>query len=101
MARVRTHTVRRGGKTYTRTQHDRRGQGRSSQGMKLRPRRAWANAKRAHLSAKQRKRARAGLFAAAAVTEIAAFTVFKGVGGILFVTGLGICLLGAGLQART
>ena len=100
MTRVRRHTVRRGGKTHTRTQHDRRGDARS-QGMKLRPRRAWYNAKRANLSLKHKRHASAALFATAAVTEITAFTVFRAVGGILFVAGMGLALLGAGLKART
>lgn len=100
MPRVRTHTVRRGGKTHTRQQHDRRG-GTSSRGMKLRPGRAGRNAKRAYLSFKARRRMAGGLFAAAAVTEITAFTVFRVAGGVLAVAGLGLALIGAGLVART
>lgn len=102
MARVRTHTVIRDGRPHVRQQHDRRNRGgRGAGGMKLRPQRAWFNAKRAHLSLKQRRRVRATLFATAAVTEIAAFTVFKGVGGLLAVVGLGLFIVGAGLKART
>ena len=100
--KVRTHTVIRDGKPYTRHQHTRKNKGgRRADGMKLRPGRAWGNAKRAHMSLKHRKRLRAGLFATAAVTEIAAFTVFRGVGGVLAVAGLGVFLLGVGLKART
>lgn len=101
MTRVRTHTVFRGGKPHTRTQHTRRTDAPSQRGMRLRPRRAWTNAKRAHLSGRQKRWAAAGLFAGAAVTEIAAFTVFRVVGGVLAVTGLGMALMGAGLMART
>lgn len=101
MARVRRHTVRRGGTTYTRGQHDRRTSGSSARGMRLRPRRAAHNARRAWLSAKAKKRGVAALFAAAAVTEIAAFTVFRVAGGILFVAGVGLALMGAELKART
>ena len=95
MPRVRTHTVRRDGKTHTRRQHERRG------GWKARPDRAWRNIKRANLSAKQRKHWTAALFATAAVTELAVFGGLKIGGGLLFVTGFVLCLLGAGLRART
>jgi len=97
VSRVRTHTVNRDGTTYTRRRHSRNQGGRGAGGMKLRPARAWTNAKRAHMSMRQRKRLAAGLFAAAAITEITAFTVFRGVGGFMFVAGAGIALIGYGL----
>lgn len=96
---VRTHKVRRDGKTYTRSRHDRSDRG--ARVRKLRPSRAWRNAKRANLSAKQRKHWTAGLFAAAAVTEIAAWAAVGITGRALFLAGMGIALIGAGLKAKT
>lgn len=100
MTRVRTYSRRQNGRKQTVRQHDRRGQT-SSRGMKLRPERAWRNAKRAHMSLKRRKRLSAALFAGAALSEIAFWGGFKIGGGLLFVTGIGLALLGAGLRART
>src|SRR5262245_45808442 len=96
MARVRKYTRQRDGKTETVRQHTRRGGG-----IKLRPRRAWFNLRRAHWSLQKRQRVRAVLFAGAAVSEITAFTVFRAAGGILAVTGVVLALLGAGLYEST
>lgn len=96
MTQVRTHKVNRGGKTYTRTQHTRKGDR-----AKLRPRRALANAKRARLHAKGGKKAAAALFAGAATAEILGFVVFRGVGGLLVVVGVILGVAGAGLWKRT
>jgi hypothetical protein len=96
VTQVRTHTVKRGGKTYTRSQHTRKGDR-----AKLRPRRALANARRAHGAVKGGKKAAGALFATAAVTEILAFTVFRGVGGLLVVVGAILAVAGAGLWKRT
>lgn len=97
VTQVRTHKVKGpGGKTYTRTQHQRKG-GRA----KLRPRRALANARRAHGAVKGGKKAAAALFATAAVTEILAFTLFRTAGGLLVVVGVILGVAGAGLWKRT
>jgi hypothetical protein len=94
MARVRSHRVNRGGTSYTRKTHTRQTPGHRPHMMKLRPGRAWFNAKRSGRAFKQNRRAAAVVFGAAAVTEIAAFTVFKSVGGVLAVAGVGMAALG-------
>jgi hypothetical protein len=103
-ARVRTHKVRLGGTTYRRRAHTRATTGsreRLPVEFKLRPRRAWHNARRSRWAAQRGKRAKAALYASAAVTEILAFTVFKGVGSLLAVAGVALFLLGGGMRGRT
>jgi hypothetical protein len=90
VTRVRATTVRRGGKTYPRKAHSRKG--------RLQPRRAWANAKRSRRALKQRRRAAAALYAGAAVSEIVGFATLRG-GGALFIA-LGVALAGLGYAAK-
>jgi hypothetical protein len=96
-ASVRTHTVTRNGKTYTRKAHTRSTPGGRFHMMKLRPSRAWSHTKKAGRAIKQKRRAAAVVFGVAALTEITAFTVFKGVGGALAVAGVGMAALGAAM----
>jgi hypothetical protein len=100
--RVRTHKVTRNGKTYYRSAHTRstrKGGGPGpSFGTKLRPARAWFNAKRSLWMLRDRRKAAAALYGTAAVTEILAFTVARSAGALLIVLGAGLAAAGYGLK---
>jgi hypothetical protein len=115
--RVRTHVVHGKDGTYTRKTHSRQTRGgqwqrtdrngkpvrpaRRRPRWKLKPKRAARNFKRAYRAAKKNKGWTFALWGTAASSEILAFTVFRGGGALLSVTGVGLTGLGTWMKKRT
>src|SRR5262245_31990343 len=113
--RVRTHVVHGPNGTYTRQHHSR--QTRNGQWQrtdrnfkpykrrrprwKLKPKRAKRNLKRAWKAAQRNKGWSFALYGTAATSEILAFTLFRGGGALLSVTGVGLTGLGTWMRKRT
>lgn len=86
---VRATKVTRNGRTHRRQAHTRR--------TRLQPRRAFRNVRRSRRAFKKNRNVAGAIFATAAVSELAAFTVARSVGGVLFVIGAGLGILGYGM----
>lgn len=102
MSRVKAHTRTVNGRKVRVTQHNRKGGNSAAKlGMKLRPSRAWKNAKRSHRAARGGYKAAAFCWGTAATAEILAWTVLKGAGGILSILGVVLAAAGAASLRRT
>jgi hypothetical protein len=100
-ARVRSHTVHRDGQTYQRGPYTRRTTGRKRPRWTFKPKRAARNWRRAVKAARKNRGFTFALYGTAATSEILAFTVFRGGGALLSVTGVGLTGLGTWMRKRT
>jgi len=98
MTQVRTHTRQTKNGRVKVEQHTRAGDRQAPQWFQ--PRRAWRNAKRSRWSLKDRRKAAAAAWGAAAVSEIVGFLAFKTVGALCVVLGAAFVLLGTKMWAR-
>ena len=86
--RVRTHFVRRNGKTYVRKSHQRVDPTRRGPDVwNIRPGRALRNAKRSGRHLRGGRNTRAALWGTGAACEIAAYTILRPVGALLVIGG--------------
>jgi hypothetical protein len=100
--RVRGHTVHRDGQTYQRGPYtQRRSTQRRRPRHKLKPKRALRNARKAIKAARRNQGWAFALYASAAGSEMLAFTVMRGGGGLLSVLGVGLTGLGTAMRRRT
>ena len=99
--RVRGHTVHREGRTYQRGPYTQQRARAVKPRRKLKLKRVVRNARKALKAAHANQGWAFAFYASAAGSELFAFTVFRGGGGLLSALGVGLTGLGTAMRKRT